>query len=703
MSAHAAGILMIGLAIIILLARLLGALAKRLGQPPVVGEIVAGILLGPTFFGTHLVNNLFPTAEVRPALGGLANVGLALFMFIVGYELDHTLIRGRERVAASVSLGSIILPFALGSVLAIWLAHRHGVHHVLPFALFIGASMSITAFPVLARILTDRGMHRIPLGGLALASAAVDDITAWSLLAVVVTVAGANTGQWHILLALPYILVMFLVLRPLLRRLVTARDRVGRLTPNILAVVLIGALSSAFATEWLGVHFIFGAFLFGAVMPRLGGDGLRHEIMERLEQVSVLLLLPVYFVISGMKVDLSTVDLSGVAELGAILAVAIGGKFVGAFLGARLQGVRTRQAGALATLMNTRGLTEIVILTVGLQLGILDGKLFSLMVVMALVTTVMTGPLLALIYPKRRVARDIAEAEKAALGASDAYRVFVVVQSPTGDADRVALAADLARDLEPAPARPGSAPADQQPAEPAAARPAEVVVSHLLPYRTPGRLEVGAGLSGELLELTRVMGELEQLAQPVRRRGLAVPVLARFAADPAAELPEQVGSNKPDVLLVAVDHPAYPALREVTTGRLVTLLASPPAGWSSVLVRSAGGADADAAVQVGAQLAASRGVPLAVAADGRTGRRLAPVLAELVGHGVSAALVKPGETGDGAEVPADGALVVAADGAARAGVHLLVRERPDVELTEASAWVPLLPRVSVDPNLPAPA
>src|SRR3954454_10420086 len=149
MTAHAAGILMIGLAVIILLARLFGALFKKLGQPPVVGEIVAGIVLGPTFFGTFFADHLFPTAEVLPALGGLANVGLALFMFIVGYELDHTLVRGKERVAASVSIGSILLPFTLGSALAVWLAHRHGVHHVLPFALFIGASMSVTAFPVL--------------------------------------------------------------------------------------------------------------------------------------------------------------------------------------------------------------------------------------------------------------------------------------------------------------------------------------------------------------------------------------------------------------------------------------------------------------------------------------------------------------------------------------------------------------------------
>jgi hypothetical protein len=199
---------------------------------------------------------------------------------------------------------------------------------------------------------------------------------------------------------------------------------------------------------------------------------------------------------------------------------------------------------------------------------------------------------------------------------------------------------------------------------------------------------VGAGLTGELLELTRVMAELEELARPVRVRGLAAPVLARFAADPAGELPAQVSANEPDVLLVPAGHPSYPALRAQATGRLVTVVDTPPA-WSTVLVRAGGGADGDAAVQVAAQLAASRGVPLAVAADARTGRRLAGLLTELANHGVTATLVKPGA------VVSD-SLVVAADGADQTGAHLLVRERPDAELAAPSQWVPLLPRTSAD-------
>jgi len=259
--------MLLGLAAIIVLARVLGALAKKVGQPPVIGEILAGILVGPTLFGTAVSGALFPV-DIRGPLAGLANIGLVLFMFIVGYELDHMLVRGKEKVAVSVSIGSIVLPFGLGVTLALWLAGNHGVDRVLPFALFMGAAMSVTAFPVLARILTDRGMHRIAVGGLALASAAVDDVVAWSLLAVVVTIGGAGADQWHVFFAIPFVLLMFFVVRPLLRRLADAHQKAGRLTPNILAVILIGLMLTCYATEWLGVHFIFGAFIFGAIMPR---------------------------------------------------------------------------------------------------------------------------------------------------------------------------------------------------------------------------------------------------------------------------------------------------------------------------------------------------------------------------------------------------------------------------------------------------
>src|SRR5262252_367304 len=463
------------LAIIILLARLLGMAAKRLGQPPVLGEIIAGILLGPTLFHGKIAATLFPVALKLP-LSALANLGVVMFMFAVGYRLDKRLFRGHERVAASVSVCSVVLPLSLGTWLGVWLASRHHVHDVLPFALFVGTAMSVTAFPVLARILTDRGMHRTRIGSIALASAALDDVLAWSLLVVVVAIAGAGGHQLRLLLAPVYAGVMFGVVRPLLRKLVDVYRRRGRLTPSVLATVLVGLLLSSYATDWMGVKYIFGAFLFGVVMPREGAaDDLREEILGRLEQVSVLVLLPVFFVVSGLSVDLSSVGLSGLTELALILLVAVAGKFGGAFIGARLAGVRARRAGVLATLMNTRGLTGIVILSVGLQLHILDQSLYSLMIVMAVVTTAMAGPLLRLIYPERYVLRDQAEADRAALGTAAGHRILVLIEAPETAAPLVEVGAALA----------------------ASRGHSELILSYLVAHPHGTRLEVGTGLGGE--------------------------------------------------------------------------------------------------------------------------------------------------------------------------------------------------------------
>jgi Kef-type K+ transport system membrane component KefB len=250
---------------------------------------------------------------------------------------------------------------------------------------------------VLARILTDRNMHRTTVGALALASAAIGDVSAWSVLAVVVAMV-SGAVHWQLLLAVPYLLVMFTVVRPLLRRLAAAHDADTSLSRTSFAVVLIGVLASGGLTEFFGLHFIFGAFLFGVVMPR--SSLLREDILGPIEQLSVTFLLPVYFVVAGLAVNLSGIGMSGMVELALILLVAISGKFLGAFTGARLQGVPATSAAVLGTLMNTRGLTELVILTVGLQLGVLDGRLYSLMVVMALVTTAMAGPLLQLLYSR---------------------------------------------------------------------------------------------------------------------------------------------------------------------------------------------------------------------------------------------------------------------------------------------------------------
>ena len=244
MTTQQAAVLLFDLALILILARLLGAVAKRLDQPPVIGEVLAGILVGPTLFNGVLANTLFPT-DVRPFLTALASVGVAVFMFVVGLELDQTLLRGKGATAITVSLSSIVLPFGLGAALAFYLMRNHAAAQPLAFILFMGAAMSVTAFPVLARILTDRNMHRTTVGGLALACAAVDDALAWSLLAVVVTVArGRQSRAVAALLVPPYLVLMFCVVRPLLRRLVTARQSDGQLNVSILATVLAGLLLS---------------------------------------------------------------------------------------------------------------------------------------------------------------------------------------------------------------------------------------------------------------------------------------------------------------------------------------------------------------------------------------------------------------------------------------------------------------------------
>ncbi|BBH67839.1 hypothetical protein ACTI_45240 [Actinoplanes sp. OR16] len=381
--------LLAGLALIITAARLLGSLVQRLGQPRVVGEILAGVLLGPTVLGTGLSAALLP-GDVRPYLAGLAAIGLVLFMFLIGLELDHRVVASVGRKTVSVTVGSIVVPFVLGGLLAFHLADRHAVTHPAVFALFVALAMSVTAFPVLARILTDRGLNRTRLGCLALTCAALDDVIAWTLLAVTVAVAGTGgSGVWRAALLVPYALLMMYLVRPLLQRRLAGRDasRVDTL------LIVAGMLLSAGLTEWMGLHYIFGAFLYGVIMPRGTKDQIRQAVRRQIEPVSAL-LLPVFFVVAGLAVDLRALGSAGLLDLTLILTVAVAGKFAGAFAAARLSGLPARPATALASLMNTRGLTELVILSVGLQLGLIGTGMYSLMVVMAVVTTLMAAPVL---------------------------------------------------------------------------------------------------------------------------------------------------------------------------------------------------------------------------------------------------------------------------------------------------------------------
>jgi Kef-type K+ transport system membrane component KefB len=381
-----------GVAVVIVVARIAGALFRRIGQPPVIGEVIAGIALGPSLLGGWSTS-LFPL-ETRPLLKILAGLGLAVFMFLVGLEMDLTLFHGRrQRISSGVAVAGTAVPFGLGVLLAMALHPSHHVGDFVPFALFIGAAMSTTAFPVLARILQERGLYDTPLGVLAMASAAGDDVLTWATLAVVVAIV-ASAGAW----TLPYILVlsvafglfMILVVRPFLTRY---GDR--PLGSSELTLVVAGLLACAFATSAIGIHEIFGAFLLGAVFPR---GPLAEEVRTRLESVAAI-LLPVFFVTTGLNVDIGGIRLEGLWQLGLILVVACVGKFVGAGLGARSQGLARRESLALGVLMNTRGLTELVVLNIGRDLGVLDDRLFTLLVVMAVVTTVATSPLLDVVKP----------------------------------------------------------------------------------------------------------------------------------------------------------------------------------------------------------------------------------------------------------------------------------------------------------------
>lgn len=385
--------LLFDLALVLLASQLFGALARRLGQPTVIGETFASILMGPTLLTQRVSTALFPL-DVRPLLSPLADLGIALFMFLVGLELDRTLIAFTGRVVVTVSLASVFVPFGFGAGLGWYLLTRYPSDHPAAFVLFLGVTMAATAFPVLARILVDRRMQETPIGGLALAVAAICDASVWPVLTLVILLLGQGDGAGvRILLAIPYAAAMFLVVRPLLRLLLAGRSQIGT---GALALMVVAVLVSGGITQWIGLHFVFGAFLLGLIMPKDGEDALRASVQRRVEHVSAL-LLPVYFITAGLTVDLSAIGLSGLADLGLIMLVAVGSKFLGVYGAARVQHVPARDAVTLASLMNTRGLTGLVILTVGLQLGLLDQTLYSLTVAMAVLTTGMAGPLLMLI------------------------------------------------------------------------------------------------------------------------------------------------------------------------------------------------------------------------------------------------------------------------------------------------------------------
>jgi Kef-type K+ transport system membrane component KefB len=380
--------LLIDIGIIILAARLAGHLAVRIGQPPVVGEITVGVLLAAALRFTDLSPTVL-APNVRGALSGISTVGLILFMFTVGYHWEPNHMRGQGKVTLAVAVGSMVVPFLLGLGLSSYLVTRYHPADRLTFVLFISTTMSITALPVLARILSHRRLTDTSVGGVAIASAAAVDATSWGVLAMVVALAGGDQA-WHLVMAAPYLIVLF-ALRPLIKRALRRWNGT-----SVFGAILAGLFLSSAATEWLGLHSVFGAFLVGALLPSREHPVVREHV-EELGRLCHMFLLPIFFVVASLSVNLAGIGFAGIGDLALILAVAFAGKLGGSYLGARAGGLRGAGAASVAALMNARGVTELVVLQVGLQLGVINTGLYSLLVLMALCTTGATGPLLTFI------------------------------------------------------------------------------------------------------------------------------------------------------------------------------------------------------------------------------------------------------------------------------------------------------------------
>ncbi len=400
---HPLALLLFQIITIVLVARVFGWIFRKIGQPSVIGEIIAGIVLGPSLFGLYfpdMKDALFPV-ESLGNLQLLSQIGLILFMFVIGMELDLKVLKNKANEAVVISHASIVIPFALGIGLSYYIYHQFAPSGVefLSFSLFMGIAMSITAFPVLARIVQERGIHKTRLGTIVITCAAADDITAWCILAVVIAIvkAGSFVSSLYVIgLALVYVLTMLFVVKPFLKRVGDLYAKKENIKKSVVAIFLLTLIVSAYVSEIIGIHALFGAFLMGAIMPDIAK--FRNVFIEKVEDVSVILLLPLFFVFTGLRTEIGLInDIYLWKVTGCIIAVAVAGKFFGSALAAKFVGQTWRDSLTIGALMNTRGLMELVVLNIGYELGVLSPKVFTMMVIMALVTTFMTGPALDII------------------------------------------------------------------------------------------------------------------------------------------------------------------------------------------------------------------------------------------------------------------------------------------------------------------
>ncbi len=683
--------LLLCLAVVLTAGQLVAIVFRAIKQPVVIGEVLVGIALGPSLLGQiapGVRDYLFNTIDI-PFFKLVASLGLVLFMFIVGMEVDLEVVRRSGKRAAAISLTSIAVPFALGFFLLGNVLHSdHNCVAVekepgitakpcstetkevtdkiaarkalidktpdtkeapkpleskstdfLPFAIFIAVSMCVTAFPVLARILTERNMFKIPLGLLLVACAAIDDLMAFTLLALATALAGDGSAtDVLVILAkmLVYVAVLFLVVRPLLERfvLVPYRKNGNVLRAEQLSILFIGLMLSSYVTSRIGVHELIGGFLFGVAVPRTNAPNLFHTIAGKVEGVSVQLLLPVFFVIAGQGVNIQGLTTSDILPALLIIAVACAGKFIGAAVAARAVGVPKRQSLAVGALMNTRGLTELVVLTIGRDAGVIDDKLYTMLVIMAVVTTAMAGPLLKVVYPDRWLNRDIAEAER---------------KRTSSATDRVAVIVD----------------------DPGTAQPLAEIAAAYGGGRKTGAVTIVrfTAQGGGLAAFADDLGEMKALRDTIEAAGLTCQVISRASANRATDVAAEIERLAPSVVVIgSSDVELIDPIRHLGSD---VIEADRPLGAVTSVEVCSGTSNADlASIEMAVRIALFEDVPLHVT-GGLSGRQANQIDALGV-HRVTATI--------------DGALTVGSATGNAVVIHPGERDR--VPLSEAlESWV----------------
>ncbi|MFZ0040137.1 MAG: cation:proton antiporter, partial [Solirubrobacteraceae bacterium] len=602
-------------AIVLIVARLFGILAVKIGQARVMGEVIAGLVLGPSVLGAISANlqaTLFPT-DVLPALGVAANLGLIFYMFLVGLELDRDQLKGRATVALTISNTSVLVPMLLGIAVALPLFKLVGPDtKFVSFALFMGVSMSITAFPVLARILAERRMLKRPVGSLAVACAAIDDVTAWILVALAVTVAASGTFGDVVKTfaeAVAFTLVMVFIVRRILARMATAFDEVGRIPAGWFAAIIVGVLLSAWITEEINIAFIFGGFIMGAIMPRHAR--LTEEVTRRIEDLVVTLLLPLFFVYTGLKTNVGLLDRPELWLITIVLiAIAIVGKLAGATVAARVAGMDWRSSAVIGSLMNTRGLTELIVLNLALSVGAISNALFAALVIMAIVTTLMAAPLLKLLDPHNKYGSNVEDELERATGLArrehpelaSERSIMVAAQTDAALGQLIALAEPLAR------------------SEP---RHELLIARPVAPTRGAGA-GVRAGLQTENLQLERAQHTINDTRARLAGDGVPARGVAFTSVNLGSDLLEIVEHEPVDLAMIegrrrligeGVPLGEVGQLLEKAACDVAVLIAREDApidlGPKSSVLVPFGGAEHDwAALELGSWLAASTGATL---------------------------------------------------------------------------------------------